>query len=219
MGQDVLNSNRYKNKVLKQNFPLVLLSNFHASFISQNKFKIVPFGIKKPIENQEQKQTDIVFIGNLTSLKNPLYFLKVVEALNNSSLIIKIIGDGPEKQKCIKFLHSKAISNVELLGACSYEKTQEYLSSSKLLIHSSSFESFGMIFIEAMANCVHVLSSSVGIANQHPEIHNLTFDARKDAEKVNELLNKETPLPFIYDVENTVDKYLTFYESFTKNGW
>ena len=212
MGQDVLDSNRYKNKVISKGSPTIALSEFQSNFIPQLKAKIIPFGVKKEIRSLE-KSNDLIFIGSLIELKNPHYFLELCKQLNNKDLKIKVIGSGPEESKCRAFKEKHKLRNVEILGECSYEQTQIYLAASKVLVHCSSFESFGMIFIEAMANGAHVLSRPVGFAYKNPTIHELSFDLKKDAEKVKQLLSLPTPKSVIYSVEATVDAYEKIYDS------
>lgn len=212
MGQDVLDSNRYKKRVLSKNIPTVVLSEFHSTFIGKRQTEIIPFGVKKEVRSLE-KNNDLVFIGNLIELKNPIYFLELCKTLKNKNLKIKLIGSGPEKTKCLAFKEKHNLTNVEILGQCDYEQTQSYLAASKILIHCSTFESFGMIFIEALANGTHVLSNPVGFAFKNPGIHKLTFDLTKDAEKVRKLLNKPSPHPTTYSVDRTVGAYLQLYES------
>lgn len=213
MGQDVLDSNRYKNKVISKKIPIIVLSEFHSNFLNQQKIDIIPFGVKKEKTKPLQKSNDLIFIGSLIKLKNPQYFLELCKQLNDSSLKIKMIGSGPEHSKCKAFIEKHQLTNVQLLGECSYEKTQKYLSASKILIHCSSFESFGMVFVEAMANGVHVLSNLVGFAYNNPDAHALTFELKKDVEKINKLLTIPSPKIKIHSVETTVDAYQNRYES------
>lgn len=212
MGQDVLNSNRYKNRVISKKIPITALSEFHSNFLNQQKVDVIPFGVKEEEKKDLKKNNDLIFIGSLIELKNPQYFLELCKQLNNLNLKIKMIGSGPENMKCKAFIEKHQLINVELLGECSYKQTQEYLSASKVLIHCSSFESFGMIFIEAMANRAHVLSNPVGFAYNNPNVHTLTFELKKDTEKVKQLLATPAPKTRIHSVATTVDAYLNCYE-------
>lgn len=212
MGQDVLDSNRYKNKVISENIPTIFLSKFQSNFIPQQKAEIIPFGVKVEARILD-KSNDLIFIGSLTQLKNPHYFLELCKQLNSEDLKIKVIGSGPEEANCRAFVENHQLTNVEIMGECSYEQTQTYLAASKVLVHCSSFESFGMIFVEAKVNGVHVLSSPVGFAHKNAEVHELTFNLEKDAEKIKYLLDQTAPQPKIYSVEATVDAYEKNYNS------
>jgi glycosyltransferase involved in cell wall biosynthesis len=212
MGQDVLDSNRYKNKVISKNIPTTVLSEFQSNFIAQQKTEIIPFGVKNEVISLE-KTNDLIFIGSLIKLKNPHFFLELCKHLKGKDLKIKVIGSGPEEAKCKAFTEKHELTTVEIMGECSYEQTQAYLAASKILIHCSSFESFGMIFVEAMANGVHVLSSPVGFAYNNPKVHALTFELKKDTEKVKQLLGLPAPKPIIYSVDATVDAYEKRYAS------
>lgn len=212
MGQDVLDSNRYKKKVLSKNIPTVVLSEFHSNFIGKRQTEIIPFGVKDE-DRSIEKSNDLIFIGSLTQLKNPYYFLELCKQLNSRHLKIKVIGSGPEESNCRAFVEKHELTNVEIMGECSYEQTQAYLAASKVLVHCSSFESFGMIFIEALANSAHVLSSPVGFAYKNSDINELTFNLETDAEKIKCLLDQPVPQPKIYSVESTVEAYEKHYAS------
>ncbi len=211
MGQDVLATNRYKKRVLNKATPIVVLSKYQQDFIPEIPSTIIPWGVHEQAFKDTQKVNDLIFIGNLTSLKNPRYFLEIVKELNDSSLKVKVIGSGPEMQDCLNFISQNKLTNVELLGECSYELTQAHLASSKLLIHCSSYESFGMIFIEALACGTQILSSKVGFAAENDCIHALTFDAKKDAQKVKELLISKPITPTLFSVNDTVERYKEIY--------
>lgn len=213
MGQDVLDSNSYKKNVLSKKIPMVALSRFHAGFLKLSMKEVIPFGVKAEGITETEKTCDLIFVGSLIKLKNPLYFLQLCNHLGRLDLKINIVGTGPEDEKCRSYIEKNELRNVQLLGECSYAQTQAHLASSRVLVHCSSFESFGMVFIEAMAEGVHVFAPPVGFAYQHPTVHTLTFDLEKDVDSVIQLLELPAPSPVVYSIETTVDAYLQRYNS------
>jgi len=133
------------------------------------------------------------------------------------NLTCVMVGNGPEFIACEKYIVRNGLNNVQLLGNCSYEKTQELLSTSKLRIHCSSYESFGMIFIEALANQVHVITNPVGFAYNNPHFYTLTFDLSQDTKTIIQLLEMPVPEMKIYSIETTFQAYQKLYQKTIEN--
>lgn len=76
-------------------------------------------------------------------------------------LTLDIVGDGPCRHRLERFARSLGIANqVRFLGA--RRDVQTLLSAHRVLVHAATREPFGMVFIEAMASGLPVVSSDVG---------------------------------------------------------
>ena len=92
---------------------------------------------------------------NLRALK------KLVEKHDN--LIYLIIGDGPERVYLEKITHDFRITeNVRFLGRLSHDKVMQYMSICEIFTMPSYQETFGLVYIEAMAHGKPV----IGVQNQ-----------------------------------------------------
>lgn len=186
MGQDVLKNNVYLNRV-KPLPKLIALSQFHnRQFLENNKTEadhIISWGIEEGVESSgEVKKTDVIAVGNLTELKNHDLFLEILYELKEKLPNIKaeIIGEG---DKVFELQHKitqlKLEKNIKLTGVLSRKETLKRIGNAKCLLHTSDFESFGMVLVEGLALGTKVVSTPVGIA---PELKSIiTFSSKKEA--------------------------------------
>lgn len=108
-------------------------------------------------------QYDIVYVGRLIPLKQPLLLIDIIKDLKRSYPDIKacIIGDGELYEECSKKIAREALeTNIDLLGFKS--NPYPYIKNSKVAILPSTFEGLPMSVIEAMILDVMVVNSGVG---------------------------------------------------------
>lgn len=97
----------------------------------------------------------IVFLGRLVPRKGCKELLAAVAALpphilDRTELIVA--GDGPERQKLERFVHTQRLQNVNFLGFIKEEDKPALLGSADLAVFpATGGESFGIVLIEAMA--------------------------------------------------------------------
>jgi len=215
LGQDVLPQNRYLKKISAFKLPIYCLSDFHKSKLNPIDFPnttIIHLGIKS--SGERTKNIDVVGVGNLISLKNYTYFIRVCAELKaiRPDFTAVIVGDGPEFALLQALIQeNQLVQNVQLKGQLCYSETLDYIGSARVLLHTSSFEGFGMIFAEALAQRTHVLSSPVGFAMTAPEITPLHFDPTIDAKELMKLIESPTPPLIFYSIASTVEQYKSVY--------
>ena len=215
MGQDVLRENIYF-KLFKSLPELIALSDFHNNTLKKNfniKPKaIIPWGIEELEEGEEERPLDFIGVGNLTKLKAFEKLISAVSKLKVEKPNVKaiIVGEGPEEKRLKQKIEKLELQdNIELVGVLNREQTLDKMRQSKSLIHCSSFESFGLVIIEALALGLHVFSTPVGIAEEIKEV--TTYHS--ESELIG--LIKETTaiwgtgkVSYPFRVENTVNRYL-----------
>lgn len=218
MGQDAKKGNRFAPFLPLKKMKLISLSSFHQREISANyriTAEIIPWGVDDTyIIKAEEKVIDIIGIGSLIELKNYSEFIQTIHLLKRSKPTIRVvlIGDGPLKEILmhqIKMLQLE--DNIELKGNITYHETQQYLAKSRVLLHPSEFESFGMVFAEAIAHKTSVVSRKVGFfANdKHWSIGN---NPQQFAEYCLQLLDSKDNWTIPYpNIENTLSSYLKIY--------
>lgn len=185
MGQDVLPSNNYLKIIPVGAHNTVALSQFHAdAFMATTQKvvrKIIPWGIEKtefPEFNSGERSIDILAVGSLNQVKNLNEFIEVVALVKKNFPKVKAIiaGDGllrNELEKKVKQLNLS--SNINFKGQLHRREVLQLMQQSKILLHTSKFESFGYVFAEAMWSGMKIVSHRVGIANeQNSFIGNLT---------------------------------------------
>ena len=155
-------------------------SNFENTLISENyniyinKIKKIKPGINREIFSPDltlKRENVFLSVGRIQEQKGQL---KTISFLNNfkkieSDFVCYFVG-GPsgksgndyfkELKKSVTDL--KLESHVEFLGDLPQYEIKELLNKSKLLIHSSQFETFGLVAIEANSMGVPVLTSNNG---------------------------------------------------------
>jgi glycosyltransferase involved in cell wall biosynthesis len=221
MGQDVLKQNDWLKKMdFSFLSEIIMLSKFHQNEAKKSSIensRVIHFGIEGFIESVPNKIYDFITIGNLIPLKQFDYFIDVLAEVKKQAPGFRaiVIGDGIERKALTDRIQKNGLEeNIELCGLLSYADTMEMLISSKVLIHPSKYESFGMIFIEALNLQTHVLASPVGIAMEDDLIHKLQFDVKKDAELALRLLEQPKPKQKVYEIKETVKAYLEIYNRF-----
>tara|TARA_B100001109_G_scaffold16806_1_gene12168 strand:- start:335 stop:1474 length:1140 start_codon:yes stop_codon:yes gene_type:complete len=155
-------------------------SNFENTLISENyniyinKIKKIKPGINREIFSPDltlKRENIFLSVGRIQKQKRQL---KTISFLNNfkkieNDFVCYFVG-GPsgksgndyfqELKKSVTDL--KLESHVEFLGDLPQYEIKELLNKSKLLIHSSQFETFGLVAIEANSMGVPVLTSNNG---------------------------------------------------------
>ena len=177
LGQDAKKSNRYIKWIKPNADGLIALSDFVADEFENNfsirPAKILPIGIDQTQYGiLRERDIDIIAVGSLTLLKNYAVFLEVVAKLNEKipELKVILIGNGPEAEKIQSLVKKYELEEViNISPAIPYLEVLQLMQRSKILLHPSSYEGFGMVNIEALYAGAAVISF---IKPMHAEIKN-----------------------------------------------
>lgn len=170
LGQDVLQTNKFAYLLPLSKMNLISVSNNQQKLMFQN-FKItprlIPLGItENPFINQFDKTIDIIGLGSFIPLKNFELFIEVIFEINKiRPLKVVLLGDGVLRKRLeqkTEKLHLEAV--IEFLGCLTYKETLCKLAQSKILLHPSQYEGFGMVFPEALQAKSMIVSQDVGCA-------------------------------------------------------
>ena len=105
----------------------------------------------------------VVFLGRLSSQKNPLEFVRIVRAAREAGLDLHavMIGDGELREEVETLINHSELSNrISLTGFIS--DPYPLLSQAHALVIPSKWEGFGLAAVEALVLGVPVLASPVG---------------------------------------------------------
>lgn len=175
---ELIKNNYYKIKrALEDADNLVAVSstlaeNLQQKFPNANKaWQVIPniannkFFEKEISEKNDRSKFEITVIGSLNKRKG---VEKVISAFHvawqsDSQIFLNIVGSGPHKE----LLHNQAEllecnKNIKFFGSVHRDKVIDVLSKSDLLISASTFETFGVTLIEAMAMGKPVLTTKSG---------------------------------------------------------
>lgn len=158
----------------------------------------------------ETDKYDLLFLGRLIDLKQPLFFIEIVNDLKKDNPNIKacILGQGVLYDECkekIKFY--KLEKNIDLVGFKS--NPFPYVKNSKIQILPSKFEGLPMSVIEAMILNVPVVNSGVGgLSDMFKD--NKEYICKTKKEYINCILNllNKKPNDYKKDCESIVKDFV-----------
>lgn len=167
LGQDAKAGNKYFNKIKPTGESLIALSDFIAREFNKNygvlPQHIVPVGIDTLLFSTAaiKRDIDIFGAGSLIPLKQYAVFIEVVNSLKEHFPHIKtvICGDGPEMKKLREMVNVMNLeANVSFTGRLPHTKVLEYMQRSKIFLHTSNYEGFGAVCLEALYAGADVVS-------------------------------------------------------------
>src|SRR5262249_55446220 len=104
-------------------------------------------------------------------------------------------------------------ATIRFEGLVKRERVLELMSRSRVLLHTSRFESFGFVFVEALSCGARIVSRGVGIAEPGPDWA-VEESEPAMAAAIGRLLEQPSATPSIpYPVEQTVRSYWLLYDS------
>ncbi|WP_156825705.1 glycosyltransferase [Lewinella cohaerens] len=177
MGQDARPGNRYLKLLPSTSMTKVGLSLFHADQFQKTTGSkvdyIIPWGVAAhSISSSTSKKYDVIGVGSLIPLKQYDYFIDLLVLVKKTipSFSALLVGDGPERQKLEALATEKGLAdNLTFTGALPREEVLSLMAQSKVFLHTSSYESFGFVLVEALQQGAQVVATPVGIA---PELSN-----------------------------------------------
>ena len=181
MGQDAKKNNRYYRLVRPQADKLIALSDFLAATFFKNyaikPAHIIPPGID-PTEfknNPQRRWIDIIGVGSLIPLKQYDIFIHVIEKIVKKHPLVKasICGNGPEKDYLAALITRGGLQdNIQLMDEIKHDEVLALMQQSKILLHTSAYEGFGVVYAEALYAGAHVVGfcKPMNVLFQHQHV-------------------------------------------------
>ena len=220
------------------NYESILLSESYT--IDKKKIKLIKPGVDESLFSPDPnllKENIFLSIGRIQKQKRQLEaieFLNSFREINNDFKCYFIGGPSGnsgddyfvELKQIVKDLDLE--SHIEFLGNLSQSKIRELLNRSKLLIHTSEYETFGLVAIEAHSVGVPVISINQGSLKEiiDNNINGYIAESFKDPylnEFILKILNDDKFADYIsksainsakkYDWKNTTKELINLYES------
>lgn len=178
----------------------------------------------KNIDISNEKENYFIMVGRLNEQKGYKYIVEAMEkvVLVNEKVEVKILGDGPLKDKLLDEINNKKLEkNIKLIG--NVPNVKDYYIKAKCLVLTSIYEGFPNVLLEANAcgcpvmafDCPtgprEIINSDNGILIDYLNTDQLkdeiiNFDNNKwDYEKIVDTTKK-------YNTEDTIKKYLNVIE-------
>lgn len=115
----------------------------------------------------EHREYDLMFSGQFTARKMPLFFAEVVKKVKDKipNIKILILGNGPLKDEFFAFLEKYDI-NFNYAGFVTQKELPTYYSNSKLFLFPTLLDAWGVVVNEAMASGTPVITTPyAGVVN------------------------------------------------------
>ena len=220
MGQEVAVRNRYAGLLKSKRTTFVAVSAFQRRAL-QNQTRhdadhVISWGITALPEPTGPREIDVLGVGSLTDVKDFGTFLDVVAQLKEArrSLSCRIAGDGP--LRAVLEARARALQLQDTLvfeDRISRERVFDLMRRSKVLLHASTFESFGLVFAEALSCGARIVSRPVGIAAPSAAWA-VCGDPAEMVAAVNRFLGEGNFTPqHTYRIEHTVNAYYELYRA------
>lgn len=177
MGQDVKPGNKAMRYIDTESTKLVTLSEQQGEILQANYAitpdAVIPFPIPEiTINPQEYRDIDLLFVGSIIPVKQPEQFIRVVEAVKAKFPNVKaaVAGEGPLRHQLQILRDAKKLNeNLKFIGGQSREKIFELMAHAKILVHTSAFEGQCLVYAEALASGMYVVSYAVGRIENTPK--------------------------------------------------
>ena len=167
LGQDAKPGNKYFGRIKPNGDSLIALSDFISKEIDKNysvkPVHIIPVGIDPALFSSPEKERDIDILaaGSLIPLKQFSVLINIVSILNIYFPGIKtvICGDGPERESLNEMVKEHRLeNNIQFTGELPHTSVLELMQRTKIFVHPSAYEGFGVVCLEALHAGAQVVS-------------------------------------------------------------
>jgi phosphatidyl-myo-inositol alpha-mannosyltransferase len=134
-------------------------------------YKVIPNGVDlgfyagaQPIERWRDGTQNILFVGRFEERKGLLHLLKAYRVLRRKGCDCRllVVGGGPQEREVRRYLATRRLGGVELLGRVSdEEKARLYATADIYVAPNTGQESFGIVLLEAMAAGAPIVCSDI----------------------------------------------------------
>jgi glycosyltransferase involved in cell wall biosynthesis len=196
LGQDAQKSNRYIPFIRPTAENLVAMSDFLAKEFQENHSVFPKYLIPNGVDPSQYSQValprdiDILGVGSLISLKQYDRFLSYVHEVKQirPDLHVMICGKGPEETRLTQMIHDLQLDQqVVLVGEQSHGEVIRLMQRSRVLLHTSAYEGFSTVCLEALYAGAQVVSFCKPMNRLVPNWH--IVNPAETVEKLLDLLN------------------------------
>jgi glycosyltransferase involved in cell wall biosynthesis len=167
LGQDAKMENKYPEKLKPTASELIALSDFLQDEFEKNHgtrpFTVIPPGITPKAEDSlmKEKNIDLLAAGSLIPLKQFEIFIEIIAEIKKQLPHVKamLVGDGPERGKLQELVSNLGLKeNISLPGELPHDEVLQLMERTKVFLHPSSYEGFGVVCLEALYAGAHIIS-------------------------------------------------------------
>lgn len=230
-GQDARPWNKFVKRIRPEPSELVAMSDF-----LQNEFHkshgirpahLIPDAIDTLLfdkdndqdENKDKKERtlDILGAGSFSPLKQYDVFIEVVAAIKEQLQHTKAIlcGDGSERARIEDKIKETGLEDdLKLTGSIPQKEVLRLMKRTKVFLHTSNYEGFGNVCIEALYAGAHVISFTKPMNQQIPHWHIVSTKEEMIAKALELLQDQDTVyssvLPF--DMNDSAKQFMKLFQ-------
>jgi len=160
VSQVVVPSQFLKNRVIEHGFP-------------SEKIHILYHGVNLSRFKRTISETDpgnVLFVGRLVPRKGLNYLISALSRVKEQfpAVTLTVIGDGPDRESCQEQAKLELANGFEFMGFQSHDVVRDTMSKAavfclpSITLPTGETETFGLVFIEAQAMGVPVVSFDIG---------------------------------------------------------
>lgn len=180
-GQDAKKNNKWVKFIRPRPQELVAMSTFLLNTFYENHGirprHMIPNAIDRQLFSSgtpPEKDIDILGVGSIEPLKQYHLLAQVVAALQAEIPTIKALhcGDGTDRGNLQLLIKKMGLEdNFGLLGERPHRDVLQLMQRAKVLLHTSSYEGFSTVCLEALYGGAHVISFCDPIDQRVPQWH------------------------------------------------
>lgn len=178
-GQDARPWNKFVKRIRPEPSELVAMSDFLLNEFHKNHGILPAHLIPDAIDTQlfdkdhEERTIDILGAGSLSPLKQYDVFVEVVAAIKEQLHIKAILcGDGSERGRIDGKIEKLDLEDdLTLTGSIPQKEVLRLMKRTKVFLHTSNYEGFGNVCIEALYAGAHVISFTKPMNKPIPHWH------------------------------------------------
>jgi phosphatidyl-myo-inositol alpha-mannosyltransferase len=134
-------------------------------------YKVIPNGVDvgrfanaQPITRYRDGTLNILFLGRFESRKGVMYLLKAYRQLRKRGIDCRLLlaGGGPQEREVRRYIATRRLSGVELLGRISDDDKVRYFATADVYVSpATGQESMGIVLLEALAAGTPIVCSDI----------------------------------------------------------
>lgn len=179
-GMDAKKDNKLVKWIRPRAGELIAMSTFLRNEFFRNHGILpqhqIPIGID-PTEYEPQpgqKDIDVLGVGSFNPFKQYDVFIRVVKQISSSLPTVKavICGGGTDRNRLEKLIKELGLeNNVKLVGVRPHAEVLEWMQRSRVFLHPSSYEGFGLVYLEALYAGAQVIGFTYPLDQPAPHWH------------------------------------------------
>lgn len=168
-------------------------------------------------EGPAERTIDILGVGTLSRFKQYDLLVGIIRSLQSSLPAIKGVhcGEGEDKEWIQTLIKEAGMeAHFSLLGETPHREVLGYMQRTKVLLHTSDYEGFGVVCLEALYAGAHVISFVKPMKEDIPHWHIVRTPGEMMAKAREILLAEDTDYTPVcpYLMKDTVKKILTLFD-------